>query len=127
MCGSFEAAEACRMVLFCVYALDHNVGLLVDGHFCWWMNLLWFGVVGKEKKKRNSNEDAVDEPVPGAAHGLACQRVRPCPRCPLHLGPSVGLYSGRSARVQQPANVGGRVTLYRRICFRPWRQIEQLC
>lgn len=82
MYGSSEAAEASRVVLSCVYALDHDVGLLVDGHFCWLMNLFWFGVVGKEKKKRNSNEDAVDEPVPGAAHGLACQRVAPVP-CPL--------------------------------------------
>lgn len=71
-----------------MYALNHDVGLLVDGHFCWLMNLFWFGVVGKEKKKRNSNEDAVDEPVPGAAHGLACQRVRPlvAVRCPLSPG-----------------------------------------
>lgn len=46
------------------------------------MNLFWFGVVGKEEKKRNSNEDAVDEPVPGAAHGLVW-RVSVSPLSPV--------------------------------------------
>lgn len=100
----FRSHEASKVVLHSLYALDHDVGLLVDGHFCWLLDVFWLGVVGKEEKKRNSNEDAVYEPVPGAAHGLvwwlaACQRVAPLPlespcavRCPLTTRSLVGLF-----------------------------------